>query len=615
MALTLLNNRYRVLQALGAGGFGNTFLAEDTHMPSGRRCVIKQLKPVTHDAQAYKLVQERFQREAAVLEDLGEGNNQIPRLYAYFSEAGQFYLVQEYIEGDTLTKKVEKGGTLSEREVQQILVSLLPVLDYVHSRRMVHRDIKPDNIIIRKRDGLPVLIDFGAVKEAMNTVVNSGSPAQSMVIGTPGFMSAEQAGGRPTYASDLYGLGLTAVYLLTGKIPQELQTDDRTGEILWRQYAPNINSHLAMVIDRAIRFNAHDRFATAREMLNALGSAGAPSDMATVAVSPGGKLQPPNGSTPPIANPLPQQTVPASPSPVIQKGERKPFIIGALIAGGVLLSAIAISMIVKRSPEPSTQVSSSPQPTTEQPTQEQPSSRTPSRSQPSDSEPATEQPPQEQPSSRTPSRSQPSNPEPATEQRPQEQPSSRTPGRSRPQPVDITPSPVLPDSPSQASTRSPSPTATQFPSPVRGSNNQNQNRAGTIPGFAPGAQQSYVREELGNPTKSSSGVWPNTRAVLYENFVPNQVSLGYLFDRDSGRLRQTEASFSPSVELNTMSGTLEQMLSGNAPADIQQGLEEVYQGKSNRYTFVSGRDNSLKGVIERNDRDRIYIAVWEADLH
>lgn len=590
MALTLLNNRYRVLQALGAGGFGNTFLAEDTHMPSGRRCVIKQLKPVTHDPQAYKLVQDRFQREAAVLEDLGEGNNQIPRLYAYFSEGGQFYLVQEYIEGDTLTKKVEKGGTLSEREVKQILVSLLPVLDYVHSRLMVHRDIKPDNIIIRKRDGLPVLIDFGAVKEAMNTVVNSGNSAQTMVIGTPGFMSAEQAGGRPTYASDLYGLGLTAVFLLTGKIPQELQTDDRTGEILWRQYAPNINSHLAMVIDRAIRFNVRDRFAAAREMLNALESAAAPSDMATVAVSPGGKLQPPNGSIPPITNPLPPQTVPGSPSPVIRRDERKPFIIGALIAGGVLLGAIAIGMILKRSPEPSTQVSSSPQPTTEQPTQEQPSSRTPSPS-------------------------QPSNPEPATEQPPQEQPSPRTPGRSGSRPSDITPSPVLPDSPSRPSTQAPSPTATQAPSPTPGSNNPNPNRAGAIPGFAPGTQQSYVREELGNPTKVSSGVWPNTRAVLYENFVPNQVSLGYLFDRNSKRLRQTEASFSPSVELNTMSGTLEQMLSGNAPADIQQGLEEVYQGKSNRYTFVSGRNNSLKGVIERNDRDRIYIAVWEADLH
>ncbi|HBE58613.1 MAG TPA: serine/threonine protein kinase, partial [Cyanobacteria bacterium UBA11366] len=159
MTPTLLNNRYRILQTLATGGFGYTFLAEDTYMPSGRRCVIKQLKSTTsNNAQVDKLVQERFQREAAVLEALGEGNHQIPRLYAYFSEGGEFYLVQEWIEGDTLTDKVQKEGTLSEGKVTEIILSLLLVLDYVHNSRIVHRDIKPDNIIIRKRDGLPVLI-------------------------------------------------------------------------------------------------------------------------------------------------------------------------------------------------------------------------------------------------------------------------------------------------------------------------------------------------------------------------------------------------------------------------------------------------------------------------
>lgn len=571
MTPTLLNNRYQVLQRLGAGGFGNTFLAEDTYMPSRRRCVIKQLKPVTHDPQAYKLVQERFQREAAVLEELGEGNNQIPRLYAYFSEAGQFYLVQEWIEGDTLTKKVEQGGRLSENEVKQILVSLLPVLDYVHSRRMVHRDIKPDNIIIRKRDGLPVLIDFGAVKEAMNTVVNvPGNSAHSMVIGTPGFMSSEQAGGRPTYASDLYSLGLTAVFLLTGKMPQELETDARSGELLWRQYAPDIHSNLAMVLDQAIRFNPRDRFATATAMLNALQSAAAPSEMATVAVSPGGVQQAPNGSTPPVTNPSPRQTVPVGTSPVIQGNGQKPLILGAFIAGGLLVAAVAIGVGLTRSLDRSIPVSSS-APTSEQPTTQQPSSSTTSRSQPSE----------------------------------------------------ITPSPVLSEAPSQRAPQSPlsardrslPPQPIPVPPPEAENNNQNPNLPRRIPGFAPGTQQSYVTEELGNPTKISTGVWPNTRAVLYEDFVPNQVSLGYLFDRSSGRLRQTEISFSPSVELKTMSGTLDKMLNGNTPADIKEGLEAVYQRQSNRYKFVSGRDNSLKGVIERNERDRIYIAVWEADLH
>src|SRR5919199_2823421 len=152
MIQTLLNNRYRLIRPLGAGGFGETHLAEDTQMPSGRRCVIKQLKPITNDSQIYQLVKERFQREAAILEELGAANNQIPHLYAYFESNGQFSLVQEWIEGVTLADKVQQDGKLSESSVKEILIGILPVLNYVHGKRIVHRDIKPDNIISRYSD-------------------------------------------------------------------------------------------------------------------------------------------------------------------------------------------------------------------------------------------------------------------------------------------------------------------------------------------------------------------------------------------------------------------------------------------------------------------------------
>ncbi len=224
MTPTKLNNRYQVIRDIGAGGFGKTFLVEDTQMPTQRRCVAKQLKPVTTNPQIFQLLQDRFAREAAILEELGEGNTQIPRLYAYFEEDGQFYLVQEWIEGETLTHRVQNSGKLSESSVREILVSLLRVLEFVHGQRIVHRDIKPDNIILKNSDGIPVLIDFGAVKEAMGTVMNSsGNGTRSIVIGTPGFMPSEQAAGRPVYSSDLYSLGLTAIFLLTEKWPQELQ--------------------------------------------------------------------------------------------------------------------------------------------------------------------------------------------------------------------------------------------------------------------------------------------------------------------------------------------------------------------------------------------------------
>lgn len=221
-------------------------------MPSRRCCVIKQLKPITNNPQIYQLIQDRFQREAAILEELGGKSDQIPKLYGYFSEAGQFYLVQEWIEGQTLSYKLQHEGLCSESLVKEILENILPVLDYVHSKRIVHRDIKPDNIILRDWDSKPVLIDFGAVKETMATLVSQTNNTKSIVIGTPGFMPSEQVSGRPVYASDLYSLGLTAIYLLTGKLPQQLETELQTGEIIWQQYAIGVSSQLKAVLERTI---------------------------------------------------------------------------------------------------------------------------------------------------------------------------------------------------------------------------------------------------------------------------------------------------------------------------------------------------------------------------
>ncbi|MGL4618492.1 MAG: protein kinase domain-containing protein, partial [Chroococcidiopsis sp.] len=264
----LLNNRYRIIKTLGRGGFGETYLTEDTHMPSGRKCVLKQLKPIVKQPKMPPWMKERFQREAAILEELGNGSSQIPQLYAYFSEADKFYLVQEWIEGLTLDQYWKQEGNLHRDEVRQILTQILPVLDYVHSRRIIHRDIKPENIILRQGDHLPFLIDFGAVKEAIATEVNDNSQSKySASIGTPGYMSSEQAAGRPIYSSDLYSLGLTAIFLLTGLSPNELETDPRNGEIIWRDRAVNLDPQLGDVIDRAIRFHPRDRFTTALEML------------------------------------------------------------------------------------------------------------------------------------------------------------------------------------------------------------------------------------------------------------------------------------------------------------------------------------------------------------
>lgn len=267
----ILKNRYQILQTLGSGGFGETFIAKDTQMPSERLCVVKKLRPIADDDRTHQLIQGRFQREAVALEELGNQNHQIPKLYAYFEEDGHFYLIQEFIEGKTLTNLGQSEGRLNEGKVIQFLLEFLPILENIHGQGIIHRDIKPDNVILRNSDGKPVLIDFGAVKESMGTQLHSrSSQASSIVIGTPGFMPSEQAIGRPVYGSDLYATALIAVYLLTGRLPQDIPIDQATGQLRWQDYASLVSSTLSSVLDCALQPHARDRYSSASEMLQAL---------------------------------------------------------------------------------------------------------------------------------------------------------------------------------------------------------------------------------------------------------------------------------------------------------------------------------------------------------
>ncbi|MEC4850573.1 MAG: YARHG domain-containing protein [Jaaginema sp. PMC 1079.18] len=246
-------------------------MAEDTYIPSQRLCVIKQLKPLIQDPKLSGLIRDRFQREAAILEDLGAHHQQIPNLYAYFCEGTEFYLVQEWIDGETLSQTVRNQGIFTENQVYHLLLKVLPVLVYIHNRGIIHRDIKPDNLIIRNSDRLPVLIDFGAVRETLATQINSqGEITSSIAIGTPGFMPSEQAAGRPIFSSDLYSLGLTAIYLLTQKTPQQLPTDAYTGEILWQDAVTGLSAEFRAVLTKMVQSHPRDRYPTAQTLLEAL---------------------------------------------------------------------------------------------------------------------------------------------------------------------------------------------------------------------------------------------------------------------------------------------------------------------------------------------------------
>jgi serine/threonine-protein kinase len=267
----LLRDRYRVVQLLGQGGFGATFLAKDESLPGSPFCVIKQLRPAASSTHVMQMARDLFKREAKTLGKIGN-HPQVPRLLDYFEANQEFYLVQEYISGSTLQQEVKDSGPFSEAGVKQFLSEILPMMQYIHSQQVIHRDIKPANLIRRAEDKKLVLIDFGAVKDQVNPV-RAGASEQtaltSYAIGTPGYAPPEQMAMRPVYASDIYALGVTCIYLLSAKSPKDMDYDPATGELLWRQYV-HVSDHFAEVLQKMLEISVRHRYQSPNDVLRAL---------------------------------------------------------------------------------------------------------------------------------------------------------------------------------------------------------------------------------------------------------------------------------------------------------------------------------------------------------
>jgi len=263
-AKLLLKDRYRVMQMLGQGGFGATFLALDESLPGQPNCVIKQLRPTGNAPHVLEMARELFKREAETLGRIGN-HPQVPRLLDYFEANQEFYLVQEYVSGLTLQQIVKGDGPFNEFGVKQFLSEVLPVLEYIHANRVIHRDIKPANMIRRAQDLKLVLIDFGAVKYQNTQEASSASEQTaftSYAIGTPGFAPPEQMAMRPVPASDVYALGVTCIYLLTGKSPKDLDYDPTTGELIWQKHV-HISDHFVGVLKKMLEISVRHRYQTA----------------------------------------------------------------------------------------------------------------------------------------------------------------------------------------------------------------------------------------------------------------------------------------------------------------------------------------------------------------
>ncbi len=277
----LLRDRYRSSRVLGRGGFATTFLAVDEGLPGLPTCVIKQLRPVLNAAHILEMSRELFQREAATLGKIGN-HPQLPRLLDYFELGQDFYLIQEYVSGATLQQEVRRSGQFDEAMAKEVLREVLPILDYLHQQQVIHRDIKPANIIRRSIDKKLVLIDFGAVKDQVNQAAADNpdhTTLTSFAVGTPGFAPPEQMAMRPVYASDVYSLGITCIYLLTGKSPKDLNYNQSTGELEW-QNRVKVSPRFQRLLEKMLEVSLRDRFQNAQEVSKALADLQAASDSA-----------------------------------------------------------------------------------------------------------------------------------------------------------------------------------------------------------------------------------------------------------------------------------------------------------------------------------------------
>jgi serine/threonine-protein kinase len=274
---TLLAGHYQIIQHLGGGGFGQTFLARDSHLPGNPWCVVKQLKPLFNEPEALATAKRLFDREAETLYRLGT-HDQIPRLLAHFEQGGEFYLVQEFVEGHPLNEEIIPGKQMSEAEAIALLQDILQVLAFVHQQNVIHRDIKPANLIRRSHDRKIVLIDFGAVKEVSSRAAGTrGQTTITVPIGSPGYMPSEQQFGQPHFSSDIYAVGMVGLQALTGLNPNSKEESqklprDAYGEFCCATFRDRVcvSPGLAYILDKMVRYDYRQRYNNATEALQAL---------------------------------------------------------------------------------------------------------------------------------------------------------------------------------------------------------------------------------------------------------------------------------------------------------------------------------------------------------
>ncbi|MEH2056324.1 MAG: protein kinase [Nostoc sp.] len=332
---TVLQNRYRIIQILGQGGFGRTYLAEDQRR-FNELCAIKELISTATEALAWEKAQELFHREAAILYQIE--HPQVPKFRERFEQEQRLFLVEDYVAGQTyrtlLAERQAVGQAFTEAEVLQLIELLLPVLEHIHSRGIIHRDISPENIILRDSDAKPVLIDFGVVKELATRLRSPERAMPETTVGKLGYSPSEQMQTGGAYpSSDLYALAVTAIVLLTGKEPRDL-FDENQLTWNWQRWV-RVNPRFAQVLNRMLNHLPSDRYQSAASVSQALKPLEEPSlpqlnvsNLQTMAVG-----RRPDVVTPPAS--------PQKPNPVIP-----PSLTSSVLDNPLAIAAIGTAVVI-----------------------------------------------------------------------------------------------------------------------------------------------------------------------------------------------------------------------------------------------------------------------------
>ncbi|MBD2033492.1 protein kinase [Leptolyngbya sp. FACHB-321] len=552
----LQGGKYTLDEELGRGGFGITFKA--THHFLGQTVVIKTLNESLRHEPDYADYQRKFQDEARRLALCVHPN--IVRVSDFFIEAGQAYMVMDYLRGPNLEALVLPNQPLPEAIAIHYARQIGSALKVVHQNGLLHRDIKPQNIILRQGTQEVVLIDFGIARE-----FTPGSTQNHTSLISAGYAPIEQylSEEKRTPATDVYGLAATLYALLTARVPTASILRDRQPLPDPRELRPELSAATNQAVIRGMAVDVGYRPASMDEWLALLPDAPSIPAAPTPSLSQPAAFVPPTQTAATLAVGQRSPQRPQLPNGSVQQPDKT--LAGApataprqnryllpLLLGALLLTMLGTALIAAfYKPETPTEV------IVEEPT-----------------------------------------PTPSLE------PSIA----ASPKPLPPSPS-TLPEEPPEVE-RSPEPSVEPPVEPETQGDDRPSTQVPAIPGFPVGTSEREVEAALGKPAQTNKGAWGDTRTALYE-VVPNAVTLAYIYDRTSGKVRQTEASFAQSVDTLQMKVALNNMTGGQA-GDILDDLEQVKQRKVNEYSFRKG---NLKGVIQRNSSDRIYIGVWDADLH